>query len=57
MPMVNAPEMNGYSYLDRRFNHSLFLAWAAETGRDAGCRRGKSERDRRATGERVSADE
>jgi predicted permease len=24
-PMVNAPEINGYSYLDRRFNHSLFL--------------------------------
>jgi predicted permease len=32
VPMVNAPEINGYSYLDRRFNHSLFLVGRLKPG-------------------------
>ena len=31
-PMVNAPEVNGYSYLERRYNHSLSVVGRLKAG-------------------------
>lgn len=32
VPMVNAPQLDGYNFLDKRFNHGLFVVGRLKTG-------------------------
>ena len=55
IPMVNEEQIDGYDYLDKRFNHGIQRARPAQARCHSAAGSGESEFRRPSTGRRVSS--